>query len=129
MKYVIIWNYLDANGLMYLNQEISFDDRDEANKAWKEMKQDGRFMDMRHETRSETKMYFAVRVRFCRGGKVYTYLSKTAVNAGEDVVVLTESGREILTVEWSGKMTKTQLEQICPFSNFKYIYGRVVRDC
>ena len=124
MKYVIIWDYVDKDKRLY-TQEISFDNREEANNAWKEMKQNGCFINMRHETRGAKKKYFAVRVQFCQGGKYYTYLSKIDVKIGDAVVVRSDDGLIVLAVQWAGELTKTQLEQICPLSKFKYIYGKV----
>ena len=71
------------------------------------------------------KKHFIVKVSF-GSGKLYTYLSKTKVEAGAMVVVWTTDGPTVVSVVESGEMTESELVKICPMNQFKYIKGKVV---
>lgn len=130
-NYVIIWDYQDQKGFAHMGNELCFENRDQANEAWKEMKAAGVYSNMRHEVRETEEKpveqtYHTVRVRFTVSGKLYTYLTRSELKAGDEVVVRTAEGREILKVEWAGKQTRRQLEKELPFDRYQYISGKIV---
>lgn len=130
-NYVIIWDYQDDKGFAHIGNELCFENKNRANAAWKQMKAAGVYLNMRHEVREieekpTEQMYNTVRVRFNVSGKLYTYLARSELKAGDEVVVRTAEGREILKVEWAGKQTRRQLEKELPFDRYQYISGKIV---
>ena len=74
---------------------------------------------------STNKKHFVVKVTF-GSGRLYTYLTKTLVEAGALVVVWTNDGPVVVSVVESGEMTESELRKVCPLSQYKYIKGKVV---
>lgn len=123
-KYIIIWDYLDAKGNAHLNQKMEFINKDEANMAWFEMRKNSVYLNLRHKTIEEDELYYFVVIKFDNNDKAYTYLAKTKIKPGEEVVVRTHSGREIVKVISAGQKTKEEFE--LPFNRYVYICGKVI---
>ena len=105
---------------------VSFDDREMANDAWRELKSCPGVTDMTHKTADTVQRFIAVRVQFPNYSKVYTYLAKEKVQPGSHVVVGTTDGLKVVTVVECAETSKTELEKICELSKFQYIRGKVV---
>jgi len=115
----IIWDYKG-----FKDNKISFEDRNDANEIWKQLKEAGA-TNLRAE-KPEIAKKFVVQVVFARSGKKYTYLAKEKVEVGSLVVVWTTDGRQVVQVVDSGMMSDAELAMICPLEKFRYIEGKVV---
>lgn len=144
--FTIIWDYIDNGGHAHLNNRLEFVDRDEANRIWQEMKNDGRYSNMRAEKTGDSKKvvaapkpvvqkqteakpeekFIVVQVRFNDNGKLYTYLAKSKVNAGDTVVVWSDGYQLLKVVDCKENVSKSELEKICAIEKFQYIKGKVI---
>lgn len=125
-KYVIIWDYIDTNGNAHLNQKMEFINKDEANTVWVEMRKNSVYLNLRHKTITDDELYNFVVIKFAGSDKKYTYLTRTKIKNGEEVIVNTGRGREIVKVVSSGQQTKDEFD--LPFNRYVYIYAKVVKE-
>lgn len=123
--YCISWDYVDESGFVHPHNTVNFDNKDEANKTWGEMKKQSCFANM--EARIIDDKYIAVVVEFYNYNKQYTYLAKHKVTS-KHVVVATTEGPKVVTVKQCYETTKAELEKLCSFSKFQYILGVVKED-
>lgn len=90
-KYFIYWDFVDNDGFVHIGQSISFEDRDEANKKWFDMKGMSCYANMRAETVKPEE--HRVTVAF----KTYDYLVEGPVKLGDSIKVI--AGGQIVELE------------------------------